>query len=190
MEQLNTKKLSLFLGNCLYAAHGEWITLPMEESKLKEVISNMTKKYGELIISDYCKEKEIESMHISQYADIFEINYVLQQPTEYIALYIHGDEDITFANEMWAKGEYIYIPNVINTEELGEAIAKIGLIKGISQELMDLGYIDYHQIGTDFECNGITLYKGIGAIGQISKQDYLKWIDKPINSKSKSLMFI
>lgn len=188
MKNINEKKLGLFLGNCVNAAYGEWISLPMEESKLKEIISNMTNKYGELIISDYSKEVDyLESLYIGEYSNVLEINYVLQQPNEFLALYIHGDEDIDFANDMWRRGEYLYVPNVDNTTELGEAIAKLGIIQGMNQNLIDSGYIDFEQIGTDFECNGLVLYKGLGAIGQIAERDYLKWRDKPINAQSKSL---
>lgn len=188
MEKLNEKKLGLFLGNCVNATNGEWISLPMEESKLKEILNTLSKKYGELIIADYSKEVDyLESLYINEYSNVLELNYILNQPKEFIVLYIHGDEDLDFANEMWRRGEYLYVPNVKNTEELGEAIAKLDLVKGITQNLMDMGYIDYSQIGTDFECNGLVIYKGLGAIGQIAERDYLKWKSKPINSKSKSL---
>lgn len=188
MNKLNEKKLGLYLGNCVNAVNGEWISLPMEESKLKETINNLNKNYGELIVADYSKEVNyLESLYIGEHADILEINYVLQQPKEFIALYIHGEGDLDFANEMWRRGEYLYVPDVKNTDELGEAIAKIGIIKGMNQNLMDMGYVDYNQIGTDFECNGLIIYEGLGAIGQIAERDYLKWRDKPINAQSKSL---
>lgn len=188
MKKLNEKKLGLFLGNCINAVNGEWISLPMEESKLQEVMNNLNKKYGELIVADYSKEVSyLESLYIGEYANVLELNYVLQQPKEFLALYIHGEGDLEFANEMWRRGEYIYIPGVKNTEELGEAIAKIGIIKGMNQNIMDMGYVDYSQIGTDFECNGLIIYEGLGAIGQIAERDYIKWRDKPINAQSKSL---
>lgn len=176
MKTNNKKKLNLFLGNCVYAAHGERISLPMDEAELKTKLNQIEKKYGELIISDYEKiDNRISALHIGEHSDIFELNYVLSKPMEFIALYINGDEDLEFAKSMWRSGKYLYFPGVNNLEELGEAIARKGLIKGITESLIDTGYIDFEQIGQDFECNGIRLYKGLGAIGQISDRDFNKW---------------
>lgn len=171
-----TKKVKLFLGNCVYASNGEWVSLPMTDKELDEKLIQIKKNYGEYIISDIEKlDDSIESLYISELSDIHELNYILRQPMEFIALYINGDEDLDFAKSMWDSGKYLYFPGVTNLEELGEAIARKGLIEGISKSLMDTGYIDFEQIGLDFECNGIRLYKGLGAIGQISDSDFNKW---------------
>ena len=182
------EKVKLFLGNCINASNGEWVNLPMEENQLKEKLTQLEKLYGELIISDYEKLDDfIQSLSIKQYSNIIDLNNILQKPNEFIALYINGDEDLEFAESMWKSGQYLYIPGVDDLNSLGEAIAKLGLIKGITQSTIESGYVNYEQIGLDFECNGITLYKGIGAIGQISEYDYLSWRHRAINAKSKSI---
>ena len=76
---MNTR-LKLFLGNCCFAANGEWISLPQKEEELKNKKTNIEKKYGEFIISSYEKtDDKLMDLHVSQYADIYELNEVLQK---------------------------------------------------------------------------------------------------------------
>lgn len=169
-------KLKLFLGNCVYASEGEWISLPMEEEKLKNELARITKKYGEVIISSFERvDERLNDMYISQYEDIEKINYILQQSIEFIALYMCGDEDLDFAESLFESKKYLFFEGVSDTTELGEAVARKGLIKGITPNLIDTGYISFDRIGRDFECIGIRIYNRLGAIGQISDDDFLKW---------------
>ena len=178
MKTLQTK-LNIFLGNCVYAANGERISLPMKEYDLKDRIKEIQKKYGELIISDYqIIDSFITDLTIGQYDDIYELNFVLNQCNEFIALYINGDNDLEYAKSMWKSGKYLYLPGVSSTKELGEAVAKLGLVSKITKSAIESGYVDFEKIGHDFECNGIRLYNNLGAIGQISDDNYKKWHQK------------
>lgn len=188
MKKINEKMLEVFLGNVNNPSNGEWIALPMEESKLREKLQILKNKYGSLIISDCAKHVDfLNYINISEYTNIIKINNIIQQPTEFIALFIDGCDDIEYATEMWRRGEYIFIPKVENLEELGEEIAKLGLVKGINQAAIDSGFVDFEKIGIEFECNGLTLYRGLGAVGQISQRDYQNWKCKPINVQGKKL---
>ena len=169
-------KLKLFLGNCNVACNGEWITLPMDDEDLEKELNIVSKLYGETIISSYEKIGDyIKSLYINQYADIKELNYILKQSLEFIALYIYSDEDVDFTKEFIKNRRFLFIPGVEDLSALGEAVVKKGLIGYVPQNLIDSGYIDFEQIGEDFTCNGIRLYSGIGAIGQISEDNHKKW---------------
>lgn len=173
------RKLKLFLGNCNIACNGQWITLPMDDNDLEKELNIILKLYGETIISSYEKVGDYtKSLYINQYADIKELNYILKQSLEFIALYIYSDEDLEFTKKFIKNRRFLFIPGVEDLSALGEAIVKKGLIGYVPQNLIDSGYIDFEQIGEDFTCNGIRLYDGIGAIGQISEDNYKKWQKK------------
>ena len=169
-------KLKVFLGNCVYASNGEWVDLPMDKNKLTEVTNKIFKKYGETIISSYeIIDEFISDLYISQYDDIFELNEILSKSDEFIALYIYSDNDLEFTKEFLVSKRYLFFKGVSNLEELGEAVVNKGLIGYVPQNLIDSGSINFEQIGHDFNCNGIRLFNGLGAIGQISESNYQKW---------------
>lgn len=169
-------RLKVFLGNCVYASTGEWVDLPMSKEKLTEVTNNIFKKYGETIISTYeIVDEYISDLYISQYDDIFKLNDILSKSDEFIALYIYSDNDFEFAENFLKSKRYLFFKGVTNLEELGEAVVNKKLIGYIPQNLIDSGYIDFEQIGRDFNCNGIRFFNGLGAIGQISETNYQKW---------------
>lgn len=169
-------RLKVFLGNCVYAENGEWVELPMEKEKLIEVTNNIFKKYGETIISSHeIIDEYISDLYISQYDDIFELNDILCKSDEFIALYIYSDNDLEFAERFIKFKRYLFFKGVSNLEELGEAVVNKGLIGYVPQNLIDSGYINFEQIGRDFNCNGIRFFNGLGAIGQISEANYQKW---------------
>lgn len=171
-----SSKLKIFLGNCNIACNGEWITLPMEDTLLDKELNRIYAKYGEVIISSHESVSDItKSLHINQYADVKELNFILKQSDEFIALYVYSDEDLEFAQELSTSRKFLFFPGVNNLEELGEAVAKKGLIGYIPKNLINLGYIDFEAIGNDFNCNGIRLYDGLGAIGEISDDNFIKW---------------
>lgn len=169
-------KLNLFIGNCNEASTGKWISLPMDDEKLEIELNKIAKLYGETIISSYEKIGDYtKSLYINQYEDVKELNNILKQSLEFIALYVYSDEDLEFTKEAIKNRRFLFIPGVENLADLGEAVVSKGLIGYVPKNLIDSGYIDFEQIGQDFNCNGIRLFEGVGAIGQISEANYKKW---------------
>lgn len=169
-------RIKLFLGNCIDASNGEWIDLPMEKDALNNKLKHVFNTYGETIISSYeIIDEFLSDLSISQYADIYELNNILLKSDDFIALYIYSDNDLQFAEEFIISKRYLFFKGVETLEELGEAVVNKRLIGYVPQNLIDSGYIDFEQIGRDFNCSGILIFNGLGAIGQISESNYQKW---------------
>lgn len=170
------ERVKVFLGNCVQASIGEWVSLPQPKEELEARFNSILNKYGEIIISTYeIVDDFVSALSISQYDDIFELNKILQKSDDFIALYIYSDNDLEFATEFLKNKRYLFFKNVSDLVELGEAVVNKNLLGFIPQKLINSGYIDYEQIGRDFNCSGIRLFNGLGAIGQISESNYQKW---------------
>lgn len=174
--------LNVFIGRPNNGADGEWVTLPTSKEKLEAVIDNR-----DYIISDYEKNYLSDAIHITEYFNVFYLNdivsIVVNPPeafqTEFKTLLLYCDGNIESVIDFISNKKYIFFTDVSTTEDLGEKIIEKRLLGFIPSAFKD--YINYEEIGNDWECNGFIIYPQLRtALGQISDQDYIKYKNKGI----------
>jgi len=142
---------------------GEWITLPMEEEELKEVLEHIARKMGdndpEWAIHDYEWTTEIDLGEISELANILEVNAMCsdldaldEYEAEEIAAAIEAyGYSVTEALERQARGCFVFYHGV-DMEEFAEELIN----ECYDLPEFALRYFDYASFARDLGFDGYT----------------------------------
>jgi len=142
---------------------GEWITLPMEEAELEEVLEHIAHKMGdrdpEWAIHDYEWTTDIEPDEISEYANILEVNAMCndlddldEYEAEEIAAAIEAyGYSVTEALERQARGCFTFYHGV-DMEEFAEEL----ITECYDLPEFALRYFDYKAFARDLSFDGYT----------------------------------
>lgn len=131
---------------------GEWVSLPIDEDELKEIVS----RYGEeTFITDY--SCDLDLFDVYEYDDPFKLNELAakvadavdehgQDTVEAVFAALEG-ESIETVLDILDQGRYSILWDVDDEEDLGYALVYEGYFAEVPKEL--LPYLDYEAIGRD-----------------------------------------
>lgn len=151
---------------------GEWISLPMEETTLKEKLARIAEAMGdcdpEWAIHDYEWTTEIELDEISEYANIFTVNEMCNEldgleewEAEEIAAAIEAyGYSVAEALERHERGCFIFYRGM-DLEEVAEELADEMILCHGMKEVPDFftRYFDYSAFARDLSFDGYTATK-------------------------------
>lgn len=146
---------------------GQWITLPMEEEELKEVLSNIAKLMGdndpEWAIHDFEWTTEIEMDDISEYAYIFDVNekcLAIEQLEEWEAEEIAAAMEAygyTFEDAMERQQQgYFTFYRGMDLEDVAEELVNECYAPDTPTAEFLARYFDYESFARDLTFDGYT----------------------------------
>ena len=148
-------KMSIFVGNVLYPACGQWLELPATEDEIEEAkAAAITADCDEIMISDY------EGIKVNEYDNIEEINEIAEEidnlddyEQNIIEALIDDGYDFETALEIVQDGDYYYFPDCDSMTDVAyQYCEECGILSQIPEDLQ--GYFDFEAYGRDMGYNG------------------------------------
>lgn len=152
---------------------GEWVKLPVDKDKLKEVLDRIgiNQQYEEYFISDY--ETLFANLHISEYASINDLNELAERVDgladydyEKLAAVLECESSMSIVEILEIIDDldnFDLLAEVDTDEALGEYYAEVGCIfHGIPDSISR--YFDFSSYGRDIRLEANLCYTSYGAV--------------------------
>lgn len=161
IDRKEMPEVGVFVGHPDYPADGYWLQLPLSDKELEEVLARHPEGYT---LSDMDTDLRMLYNSSSGRDRLPEINRLVRTIADF---HERGWKDMLLFLMAWDKmggvddalailrqGNYEFYRNVTDTESLGHAVAKKGLV--VVPESIEV-YVDFELIGRDWRANGCAI---------------------------------